>query len=70
MDSVEDREKIHQTVAVLKEQYESRLQAATSDFNKAQHEMNRASHELARLEKHLNRINDFCKKHNIRLETV
>lgn len=70
MNNAEDREKIHQTVAVLKEQYETRLQTATKEFHKAQHEVNRASHEVARLERHLGRITDFCEKNNIRFEAA
>lgn len=65
-----DREKIHQVVAVLKGQYEERLQTILKDFHAAQHEVNRAQHEIARLEKHLGRINDFCEKNNVRLEAA
>lgn len=66
----QDREKIHAIVANLKREYRERLDVIVRDYHAAQKSLNRASHEITRLERHLERVDDFCKQNNVRLETA
>jgi len=60
-----DREEIHRIIANLRHTYFERHTEALSRFHKIERESNRAKHEVVRIEKHLERIDDFCKKNNI-----
>lgn len=64
----QDRSKIHDIIAELRRSYHTRLSEAVFEHNQAERQVNRARHEIHRLERHLERINDFCKKHNIPLD--
>lgn len=60
-----DREEIHRIIADLRHTYFERHTEALSNYHKIEREANRALHEVKRVEKHLERIDDFCKKNDI-----
>jgi len=64
-----DREEIHRIIADLRQTYFERHTEALSNFHKIERESNRALHEVTRIEKHLERIDDFCKKNDIPVNT-
>lgn len=63
-----DRTQIHDIIYELRHSYMVRLSEAVLEHNRAQRQVNRATHEIHRLERHLERMNEFCKKHNIPME--
>lgn len=64
-----DRDEIHRIIADLRQTYRERHAEALSDYHKKEREANRALHEVNRVEKHLQRIEAFCKKNDIPLES-
>ena len=60
-----DREEIHRIIADLRQTYFQRHTEALSNYHKIEREANRALHEVNRIEKHLERIDEFCIKNNI-----
>jgi len=64
-----DREEIHRIIADLRQTYFERHTEALSNFHKIERESNRALHEVTRIEKHIERIDDFCKKNDIPVNT-
>ena len=64
-----DREEIHRIIADLRQTYFERHTEALSNYHKIERESNRAQHEVTRIEKHIERIDEFCKKNDIPLNT-
>lgn len=64
-----DREEIHRIIADLRQTYFERHTEALSAYHKIERESNRALHEVNRIERHLERIDAFCTKNNIPLNS-
>ena len=60
-----DRDEIHRIIADLRKTYFERHTEALSAYHKIQRESNRALHEVNRIERHLARIDEFCLKNDI-----
>jgi len=63
-----DRDEIKRIIADLRDTYVERLHIAQRDYHQKVREANQMSHEVSRLQKHLDRMEEFCKKHNIDIE--
>lgn len=64
-----DRTEIHRIISELRHTYIEQHTEALTTYNKAERDANRKLHEVTRLEKHIERIEAFCKKNNIPLES-
>lgn len=60
-----DRDEVDRIVRNMRRAYVDQLHEATFRYHQAQRQANRAAHEQHRIERHLERINAFCKQHNI-----
>jgi|GEM_PF-1553738 len=63
------QQETHEMVVGLHSQYQYDYIVAVRRASKIQRELSRAEHEANRLQAHLQRIESFCKKNNINLET-
>lgn len=63
------QQETHDMVVGLYSQYQYDYIVAVRRASKIQRELSRAEHEANRLQAHLRRIEAFCKKNNINLDT-
>lgn len=59
----------HEMIVKLHEQYLYDRMIAIRKASKIQRELSQTEHEVHRLERHIERIEDFCKKNNVPLES-